>query len=263
MSTRRRLAVLALVAGCSCVGVLTAPADADVNCADLKTRAAAQSYLEGRTSDADGLDSDADGQACEHNDPATRGNWMLIGLGVLFAGGLITFSTDARRQARRRTVAVSVDELPMLVPAQSRSAAELEVDAGAPTPTSAPTQKETVVAHASVGSLDELARALRLVPYAKRMSLLEEHARAHGSAPQDVLDELVEHTSDLELQGWALAGYDPPWVVRPMYCSCVGGLRNYRLQTADDGSHFWACATCHSTDRSSPEAASSHGGLPG
>ena len=112
-----------------------------------------------------------------------------------------------------------------------------------------PIKTKTVFAQGTVGTLSELARALRLVPYAQRMSMLEEHARAHEAAPQDVLDALAQHTSDLELQGWALAGYDPPWFVRPMYCDCVGGLRNYRLRTADDGTHFWACASCNSRDR--------------
>ena len=80
-------------------------------------------------------------------------------------------------------------------------------------------------------------------------ALLEEHASAHGTKPQDVLDALAEHTTDLELQGWALAGYDPPWTVRVMRCSCVDGMRNFRLQAAEDGTHYWACASCHASDR--------------
>jgi hypothetical protein len=249
MRMMRRWASLALVAGAFGVVLSASPASADVNCADLKTRSAAQSYFDGRSSDADGLDSDGDGRACEHNDAGVPGNWMLLGLGVLLVGGLLRFATDAHRQARRQripaTVGHSVGQVPVLVPAQARSAAEPVIDAGVP----APTQKEAVVAQAAVGSVGELARALRMVPYAQRMALLEQHAAAHDSPAQEVLDALAEHTTDLELQGWALAGYDPPWFVRPMFCDCVGGLRNYRLETADDGSHFWACATCHTPDR--------------
>ncbi len=30
-----------------------------------------------------------------------------------------------------------------------------------------------------------------------------------------------------------------------MRCSCVDGLRNFQLSTADDGTRYWACASCH------------------
>ncbi|MCW2518774.1 MAG: hypothetical protein JWR46_1393, partial [Mycobacterium sp.] len=39
------------------------PATADVDCADLGSRSAAQSYFEGRAADPDRLDADGDGQA--------------------------------------------------------------------------------------------------------------------------------------------------------------------------------------------------------
>jgi hypothetical protein len=249
MRTTRRWTLLAFLAGIVTVAVLGAsPASADVDCADLKTQSAAQSYLDGRAGDPDGLDADADGQACEANDPATHGNWVLLGLAVLLVGGLITFSTDADRQARKRTVAVPTDDvalpLPVAVPVPVE-AARVEVVAVM----SPPGRNRVLVSAAPDGTIGELARALRLVQYADRMSLLEDHARSHGSPPQDVLDALADHTSDLELQGWALAGYDPPWFVRPMYCECVDGLRNYRLKTADDGTHYWSCASCHASDR--------------
>jgi hypothetical protein len=33
--------------------------------------------------------------------------------------------------------------------------------------------------------------------------------------------------------------------VRVMRCDCVDGLRNFQLKTAEDGSHYWCCSTCH------------------
>ncbi len=242
MRETRRWGIPVTLAGSFALAVFSAaPAAADVDCADLASRAAAQSYLDGNTGDPDRLDSDADGQACEGNDPAQHGTWLLLGLGVLLAAGLVRFSTDAGRQARSRPVVTPVQ----LVPAQVSVSVQHVTEADA----SIPVQKQVPVFDAPYGSLTELARALRLVPYASRMKLLEEHARAEGSEPQDVLDALAEQITDLELQGWALAGYDPPWTVRPMYCDCVGGLRNYRLQRSADGSRFWACASCHAPVR--------------
>jgi hypothetical protein len=251
MRTTRRWTLLAFLAVIVGVAVLGAsPAMADVDCADLKTQGAAQSYLEGRTGDPDRLDADFDGQACEQSETGTHGNWTLIALGVLLAGGLVRIATDADRQARRRPVTVPAEaaeeQVREPVPALAVTSVEQVTADGMPVPV----KTKTVFAQATVGTLSELARALRLVSYAQRMAMLESHAEAHGSAPQDVLDALAQHTSDLELQGWALAGYDPPWFVRPMYCDCVGGLRNYRLLTAEDGTHFWACASCNSRDRS-------------
>ncbi len=237
---------LAVLTGALAASVLIAtPAAADVNCADLKTQGTAQSYFDGRTGDADGLDADSDGKACEHNSPGSPGTWTLIGLTALMAAGLIRFSTDAGRQARRSPAPAPAGRPQEPVAAPQLSLVVNVKDDGMPEPV----QKKSLVAQASAGSIGELARALRLVPYAQRMSVLEEHARVHGTPPQDVLDALAESTTDLELQGWALAGYDPPWFVRPMHCDCVGGLRNYRLRTAEDGSHFWACASCQSRDR--------------
>ena len=227
-----------MLVGCFAATLLSAgPAAADVNCADLPTQGVAQSYFDGRAGDPDRLDGDADGRACESNDPQQQGGWLLVLLAVLMAGGLVRYAVDSDVQSRKRPARAPVQ----LVPVQVSTRAEHAPDDASPVPT----QKQVVVSQASTGSITELARALRLVPYAGRMKLLEEHARAHGSEPQDVLDTLADHTTDLELQGWALAGYDPPWFVRPMHCDCVDGLRNYRLQKNSDGTRFWACSSCH------------------
>ncbi len=111
MATTRRRTLLVLMAGWCGAAVLAAPpVAADVDCQDLKTRAAAQSYFEGRPGDPDRLDSDLDGRACEGNDPATHGNWALLALGVLMAGGLLRFAVDEDRQRRRRTATAPVEE---------------------------------------------------------------------------------------------------------------------------------------------------------
>ncbi len=94
MRTTRRWLALALVAGWFGAAVLMAsPASADVNCSDLGSQAAAQTYFDGRTGDLDHLDGDGDGQACEANAPHTGGTWTLILLGVLFAAGLARYTT--------------------------------------------------------------------------------------------------------------------------------------------------------------------------
>jgi len=237
MRTTRRWLALAFVAGWFGAAVLMAsPASADVNCSDLGSQAAAQTYFDGRTADLDHLDGDGDGQACEGNAPHTGGTWTLILLGVLFAAGLArytTFTKDTEAQSAEAPVeVVSVGALTL--PEQTAVGA------------AAPVQRRlTVVKVAVTGSTSELARALRMVKYSERMSVLEQHAAAHGSSPRDVLDALARSTTDLELQGWALAGYDPPWTVRVMRCECVDGLRNFQLSTADDGTRYWACASCH------------------
>lgn len=246
MRTTRRWVLLALVAGWFGAAALTAsPAAADVDCADLKTQTTAQTYFDGRTSDADRLDADADGKACEGNDPSGPSPWILIGFGVLLAAGLVRYTTFARTGKPTHEQAAAALE-PVLQPAVVGS---MLVEQATGSEVAVPGQRREVFASAKTGSVGELARALRMVPYGERMPLLEEHATAHGSTPQAVLDTLAETTSDLELQGWALAGYDPPWTVRVMRCSCVDGMRNFRLQTADDGSHYWACASCHTADR--------------
>lgn len=222
--------------------LMASPASADVNCSDLGNRTAAQTYFDGRAGDPDHLDADGDGKACEGIAPHAGGTWTLILLGLLFAGGIARYTTrDKRRTVEHVEEPESAKEpaLAVRVPLQL-------VSSGVAAPSE---HRQAVVKVALTGSLSELARALRMVPYAERMSLLEAHASAHGSKPQDVLDALAARTTDLEIQGWALAGYDPPWTVRVMRCSCVDGMRNFRLQTARDGSHYWACATCHTPDR--------------
>jgi hypothetical protein len=247
MRTTRRWTALALVVGWfGMVVLLAAPASADVNCSDLGNRTAAQTYFDGHAGDPDHLDADHDGQACESSAPHAGGTWTLIVLGLLFAAGLARYTTFGRdEKPETTTTAERVEEAAEVV---AVGAPVLELVSGG---LAAPTQhRDTVVKVALTGSVSELARALRMVPYGERMSLLEAHASEHGSPPQDVLDALATSTTDLELQGWALAGYDPPWTVRVMRCpSCTDGMRNFRLQTAPDGSHFWACATCHTPDR--------------
>lgn len=246
MRTTRRWVLLALVAGwLGMACLLASPAAADVDCADLKTQATAQTYFDGRTADADRLDADADGKACEGNDPSGPSPWILIGFGVLLAAALVRYTTIERSGKSTHEEAAAPVE-PVLEPAVVGSMLVEQATGGE---SAVPGQRRAVFASARTGTVGELARALRMVPYSERMPLLEEHAGAHGSKPKEVLEALAESTSDLELQGWALAGYDPPWTVRLMRCSCVDGMRNFRLQTADDGSHYWACASCHSADR--------------
>src|ERR1700759_1974362 len=94
MRTTRRWASLALVAGWLGAAVLMAsPASADVKCSDLGSRTAAQTYYDGHPGDADPLDGDGDGQACEGNAPHPEGTWTLIVLGVLFVAGLARYTT--------------------------------------------------------------------------------------------------------------------------------------------------------------------------
>jgi hypothetical protein len=241
MAITRRWALPALVAVSFGLALLfVSPAAADVDCADLKSQDAAQTYFEGRTGDLDGLDADGDGQACEGNGGSGASTWMLIGLGALMAVALLRYTRFDQASER-------VEEpLPLEHTVASVTALPVQASGGAEGPA---VRRREVFASASTGSIGELARGLRMVPYVERMPLLERHAADHGRPAQEVLDELAEHTSDLELQGWALAGYDPPWPVRLMRCSCVDGIRNFQLQTAPDGSHYWACASCHAADR--------------
>lgn len=245
MLRRRRGVALALVAGWFGAAVLMAsPAQADVDCVDLGSRAAAQAYYDGHAGDPDHLDTDGDGRACEGSAPHSGGTWTLVLLGVLMAAGLVRYTTFTRDPAR--TGASAQEEAHAEVPEPVEAVA-----VGAPTLIAlqggaGPLQRrDSVVRVALTGSVTELARALRMVRYGERMGLLEAHASAHGSTPRQVLDALARTTSDLELQGWALAGYDPPWTVRVLRCSCVDGLRNFQLRSADDGSHYWECVSCH------------------
>jgi hypothetical protein len=248
MAMMRRVGLLALLAGSLGAVVLfaapaTAAATTDVNCSDLRSQDAAQTYFDGRTSDADRLDADSDGRACEANDPHSSGTWSLVGLAVLFAAGLARYTTIDRRRAPKDAEAATPVE-PVAEPVAVGARLVLVTQAS-DSSAAAPGHRNEVLASASTGTLGELARALRVVPYGERMSLLESHASAHGTPPKDVLAELAAQTTDLELQGWALAGYDPPWTVRVMRCSCVDGLRNFQLAMADDGTRYWACASCH------------------
>jgi hypothetical protein len=243
MRTTRRWTSLALLAGWFVAAVMLAsPVAADVDCSDLGNRTAAQTYLDGRAGDPDHLDADRDGRACEGSDPHAGGTWTLIVLGLLFAAGLARYTTvEKDRTKQDAEEPVSAEAVTVSAPV----VLEL-ISSGVAAPAD---HRQSIVKVALTGSVSELARALRMVPYGERMNLLESHASAHGSTPEDVLAALAASTTDLELQGWALAGYDPPWTVRVMRCSCVDGMRNFRLQTAPDGSHYWSCATCHTPDR--------------
>ena len=243
MRRTRRWTALALLAGWFGAAVLLAsPASADVSCSDLGNRTAAQTYFDGHPGDPDQLDADHDGRACESSAPHAGGTWTLVVLGILFAAGLARYTTFVKDEKSEHVEEPVPDET-----AEVRAPVVLQlISSGVAAPGE---HRQSVVKVALTGSVSELARALRMVPYGERMRLLEAHAAEHGSKPQDVLDSLAASTTDLELQGWALAGYDPPWTVRVMRCSCVDGMRNFRLQAADDGSHYWACATCHATDR--------------
>jgi hypothetical protein len=233
--TRQLLVLLAGFFGLALLGA--APASADVNCSDLTSRSAAQAYFDGHRGDADHLDADGDGRACENHAPATPGDQSLVGLGVLVAALLVGNQLLARRKARPDSEREPIEKVGQRVSAPAGPRREgLLASTG---------HKQSLIELASTGSLDELTRALRLLRYGERMPLLEEYAKAHGSAPQDVLDALVQKSDDLKVQGWALAGYGPPAHVRLMFCTCVGGLRNFRLHTSPDGYRSWTCATCH------------------
>ena len=233
-----RTRVLTLVAGSfGTFVVLAAPASADVDCADLDVPGAAQSYYEGRSGDPDVLDADSDGRACEANDPAGHDRWTLLGLAAVLVGGLIRFSTDETRQLRRRTGAHGPDLL--LTGAAVRVPRQWDGEDA-----SLSGRRARLVTLGTTGTIEDLAGALRQVPYAERMDLLEQHAEHHGRAAQDVLDDLARDPQDLELQGWALAGYAPRATVRLLHCSCVGGLRNHFLHVDRVGERTWSCTGC-------------------
>ena len=208
MRTTPNRLLLVAVAGWFAAGVLGAsPAAGAVTCGDLRNQGAARSYLQNPAADAALLDSDADGRACEARSPLSDGKWTLLGLGVL----VVAVYARHRVTERRR-----LDTLA----------------AGVRTWTSA-------------GSFDRFVGTLKRVPPARRLPLVEEHALSHGVPPQLVLDALAESDRDLALQRWALVGYGAPAHVRVMTCSCVGGVRNFRL-TTQEGESTWACASCGS-----------------
>jgi len=195
------LTLLAIVFAFVALGAT--PASADVDCADLTTGGAAQAYFDGRAADLDQLDADGDGRACESNDPHGYGQWSLPGLAALMLGALALSVVTARRKARTRA------ELP--VPAQRPTQGPIQRLAQQPSGgILAPAgRKQAVLDAAPDGSLGDLARALRLVPPAKRMSLVELFAVAHHAEVQDVLDLLVSEVSDVGLQRWASIANDP------------------------------------------------------
>lgn len=218
---RLLMTLCAIALGVVVIGA--APAVADVDCSDLKSRGAAQSYLEGRPGDLDGLDADGDGQACEANDPRSYGEWTLPGLAVLLLGALVVNGVVAKRQARTR-----FDQpLPLQPPVPVQRSGEVPAHESGqksgqksaqksgqkpdqvpdPVIVAAPGSKQAMLEAAPDGSLEELARALRLVPAGKRMSLVELYAIAHHAAPQEVLGALVAEVDDVGLRRWASAGY--------------------------------------------------------
>ncbi len=230
--------LLALVAGWCGAGLLLAPAAvADVDCADLVSSSSAQSYLESHPGDPDRLDADHDGTACEGNPPRPPGGRSLLALGALLALALARYTVGEAWRQRRHRPAGATPAAPV-PPSRASLVDTVAASAG---------HKQTLVIAAPSGSPEDLARALRLVPPAARMAMVEEHAAAHGTGPQEVLDGLVaalDDTADLDLQGWALAGYEPRWTVRVLPCPCVGGARNHKLRRAPDGTRSWSCASC-------------------
>src|SRR3954447_21974093 len=169
----RRAGLLALLAGCfGAVVLIAAPASAsvsaDVNCADLQSRDAAQTYFDGRTGDADHLDADSDGRACEANDPHSSGTWTLIALAVLFAAGLARYTTFEKRRAPQEAEAGAPVE-PVAEPAVVGAPSLVLVQGtGDDSSVAAPGRRREVLASAQTGTLGELARALRMVPYGER-----------------------------------------------------------------------------------------------
>ncbi|MCW2806434.1 MAG: hypothetical protein JWQ93_389 [Marmoricola sp.] len=195
---RRLLVVGIIMFAIALLGAV--PATADVDCADLGSRSAAQAYFEGRAADPDRLDADGGGQACEGNASQSYGQWSLPGLAVLVLGVLVVNAMMAKRQARTR--AREVQPTPALVPVQRLA----EQPSGGIM--AAPGRKQALLDAAPDGSLADLGRALRLVPAAKRMSLVELYAVGHHASPQEVLDALVQEVNDVGVQRWASLGYD-------------------------------------------------------
>lgn len=203
--TRQLLALCVTVFAVVMIGAT--PVAADVDCTDLKSRSAAQSYFEGRPGDLDGLDADGDGQACEANDPHSYGEWALPGLAALLLGALVVNGVFARRQARTRVDHSLPLQPPVPVQRSGERSAQPSTEQPATGILAAPGGKDALLEAAPDGSLDDLARALRLVPAGRRMSLVELYAVAHQATPQAVLDALVAEVSDVGLKRWASAGY--------------------------------------------------------
>jgi hypothetical protein len=199
------MALLAMVFAVVVLGAT--PASADVDCADLTTGGAAQAYFDGRATDLDRLDADGDGRACESNDPNSYGQWSLPGLIALMLGALVLSAVKARRKARTRA------DLPAAAQRLAQRTAQgpaRRLAQQAPGGILAPAgRKQTLLDAAPDGSLGDLARALRVVPPAKRISLVELYAVAHDVEVQDVLDVLASQVTDVGLQRWASIAYDP------------------------------------------------------
>src|SRR3954468_10400812 len=187
MRSTRRLGSLVLVAGWLVAAVLMAsPASADVDCSDLDSRAAAQTYLDGHPGDVDQLDADGDGRACEAN-ATPHSTWTLVLLGVLFAAGLARYTTVVRKPQEKQHDQRA--EVPEPVEAVVAPALVEQPAVRVAAPVQLRRRHQQGVVHVALtGSVSELARALRMVQYGERMNVLEAHAAAHGSTPQEVLD---------------------------------------------------------------------------
>ncbi len=200
-STPIRLVLVLLAALCGLALLGAAPATADVDCANLPSQGAAQSYFDGRSGDADGLDADADGRACEASDPVDLGSWTLFGLVGLLLGALVVNGVLARRKGHQpegsRTPVPHRQPAPHV--ALQRTGDALETTA----------RSRTSLATAD-DSLEGLIRALRRVPRTKRMPLVELYAVAHHTASQDVLTAVADQATELELRRWARPGRDSP-----------------------------------------------------
>ena len=245
MATTRRRALLVLMAGWCGAAVLAAPpVAADVDCQDLKTRAAAQSYYEGRPGDPDQLDSDLDGRACEGNDPATHGNWALLALGVLMAGGLLRFAVDEDRQLRRRTATAPLEE-----PGRSRCRSRSSTRAGRRRGGHVPGPEE----RAGLRCVQRLARraGARASPRAVRRTHVDAreprslawHATSAGAGCPRRTDRRPG------APGLGARGLRPS-------LDCASEVLLLRRRAAQpsaahapDGTHYWSCATCNRPDR--------------
>lgn len=110
--SRQLLALLATLFAVALLGTVPASA-ATVDCGDLRTQRAAQSYLEGPSADAARLDADGDGRACEANTATSNGIWTVLGLGGLIVAVLVGDWVVAKLESTRvATTPPSVVRLP-------------------------------------------------------------------------------------------------------------------------------------------------------